>query len=568
MATPSPDGPAHLESIRGSSGRPVRLPRILPLPALFLPDSGPPRQGRSGTQLAAGPPQVRLPPSEPPCTDPVQDQGGRGAGPAGCAVLAHPDLVRRPHAPRDSPSLEDSPEEGPSFSGGRHDLAPASRSMEPARVASGRDTEDLAGLPQAVIDTITQARAPSTRQAYALRWGLFVDWCSSRREDPRKCSVGVVLSFLQEKLEGRLSPSTLKVYVAAIAAYHDAVDGSSLGKHHLIIRFLRGARRINPPRPHLVPSWDLSVVLQGLRGAPFEPLSSVELKFLSLKTSLLTALASIKRVGDLHAFSVNEACLEFGPGYSHVILRPRPGYVPKVPTTPFRDQVVNLQALPQEEADPALELLCPVRALHVYVDRTRSFRRSEQLFVCFGGQQKGNAVSKQRLAHWVADAITLAYEAQGEPCPLGVRAHSTRSVASSYALAHGASLADICRAAGWATPNTFARFYNLRVEPVSSRVLVVPKVELWVLHAPQYWTRRSSPYCAPERGLLHPPPVVASCLSISTEPSVFPQSRLDLLLKLPHDLTVIVLRPPTAASKLGTPGGPPRGLQGVGTVTH
>ncbi|KAG1949434.1 calcium-dependent secretion activator [Pimephales promelas] len=40
------------------------------------------------------------------------------------------------------------------------------------------------------------------------------------------------------------------------------------------------------------------------------------------------------------------------------------------------------------------------------------------------------------------------------------------------ALAHGASLTDICRAAGWATPNTFARFYNLRIEPVSSHVLV------------------------------------------------------------------------------------------------
>ncbi|KAI2667306.1 ORF V: Enzymatic polyprotein [Labeo rohita] len=209
----------------------------------------------------------------------------------------------------------------------------------------------------------------------------------------------------------------------------------------------------------------------GLREAPFEPLASVELKYLSLKTALLTALASIKRVGDLQAFSVDEACLEFGPGDSHVILRPRPGYVPKVPTTPFRDQVVNLQALPLEEADPASALLCPVRVLRIYVDRTRHFRRTEQLFVCFGGQQKGNAVSKQRLAHWVVDAISLSYQNQGEPCPLGVRAHSTRSVASSYALAHGASLADICRAAGWATPNTFARFYNLRVEAVSSRVL-------------------------------------------------------------------------------------------------
>ncbi len=216
-----------------------------------------------------------------------------------------------------------------------------------------------------------------------------------RREDPRRCMIGVVLSFLQERLERRLSPSTLKVYVAAIAAHHDAVDGRSLGKHDLIVRFLKGARRMNPSRPPLVPSWDLPIVLAGLQRGPFEPLDSVELKFLSLKTALLTALTSIKRVGDLQAFSVSEECLVFGPVYSHVVLRPRPGYMPKVPTTPFRDQVVDLQALPSEEADPALALLCPVRALRVYVTRTRSVRSSEQLFVCHGGQQKGKAVSKQ-----------------------------------------------------------------------------------------------------------------------------------------------------------------------------
>ncbi len=260
-------------------------------------------------------------------------------------------------------------------------------------------------------------------------------------------------------------------YVAAITAHHDAVDGRSLGKHDLIVRFLRGARRLNPPRPPLMPSWDLSIVLAGLQSGPFEPLDSVELKYLLAKTAFLTALTSIKRVGDLQAFSVSEEYLVFRPDYSHVVLRPWPGYMPKVPTTPFRDQVVNLQALPSEEADPALLLLCPVRALRIYVDRTRSFRSSEQLFVCYGAQQKGKAVSRQRLAHWKVDAITLAYQSQGEPCPLGVRAHSTRSVACSYALAHGASLADICRAVGWATPNTFARFYSLRVEPVSSRVL-------------------------------------------------------------------------------------------------
>ncbi len=50
----------------------------------------------------------------------------------------------------------------------------------------------------------------------------------------------------------RLSPSTLKVYVAAIAAHHDAVDSRSLGKHNLIVRFLRDAKRL---KRHETPSF-------------------------------------------------------------------------------------------------------------------------------------------------------------------------------------------------------------------------------------------------------------------------------------------------------------------------
>ncbi len=122
--------------------------------------------------------------------------------------------------------------------------------------------------------------------------------------------------------------------------------------------------------------------------------------------------------------------------------------------------MVTLQAIPFQEEDPDLSLLCPVRALHTYQDHTQSFRYSEQLFICFGGQQKGNAVSRQRISHWIVEAILTAYQARGLPCPLGVRAHSTRGMAASAALVKGVSLANI-----------FARFYNLQIEPVSSRVL-------------------------------------------------------------------------------------------------
>ncbi|KAI2655705.1 ORF V: Enzymatic polyprotein [Labeo rohita] len=401
---------------------------------------------------------------------------GLTEAPLGIDALAHswprgrlkyafpPNLVLGPGAPGISPSLAHSSEEGPPFSGEGHNLAPAPRSLEPPPLVPGRDQEDFRDLSPSVVNTLLQARAPSTRRLYDLKWRIFVNWCSSHGKDPRSCGINSVLSFLQEGLDRHLSASTLKVHVAAISANHDLVGAD---------RFLRGARRLNPPRSHLIPSWDLAVVLLGLQQDPFEPLQSVELDALSFKTALLTALtSSIKRVGDLQALSVNSSCLEFGPADSHVVLRPRPGYVPKVPTTPFRDQVVTLQALSSQEDDPNLTLLCPVRALRIYMERTQPFRRSEQLFVCYGGQQKGKAVSKQRISHWLVNAIRMAYLARGLPCPLEVRAHSTRGIAASAALANGASLTDICRAAGWATPNTFARFYNLRTEPVSARVLI------------------------------------------------------------------------------------------------
>ncbi len=174
---------------------------------------------------------------------------GRGAGLVSGSILAQQDLVPRTHAPRDSPSLADSSEEGSAFSETGHPLAPASRLGETPCVVPGRDAEVLGDLPQEVALTIASARAPSTRRAYALKWNLFIEWCSSHREDPRRCSIRAVLSFLQQGLERRLSPSTLKVYVAAISAHHDPIEGRSVGKHDLVVRFLRGARRLNPPRP-------------------------------------------------------------------------------------------------------------------------------------------------------------------------------------------------------------------------------------------------------------------------------------------------------------------------------
>ncbi len=153
--------------------------------------------------------------------------------------------------------------------------------------------------------------------------------------------------------------------------------------------------------------------------------SPASLRVLSLKTGLLLALASLKRVGDLQALFVNTVCLEFGPNDSKFVLKTRLGSVPKVISTPFRAQIITFSTFPPP-TDSQESLLCPVRALRIYIERSASYIKSEQLFVGFSNCVKGGLVTKQRISRWLVDAITLAYSSSGLQCPIGVRAHSTR----------------------------------------------------------------------------------------------------------------------------------------------
>ncbi len=98
----------------------------------------------------------------------------------------------------------------------------------------------------------------------------------------------------------------------------------------MVSAFMCGIWRLRSVRPIGVPSWDLSVILEGLMGAPFEPLESAPERILTLKVTLLLALTSLKRVGDLQALSVSEMCMDFAPVLVKMTLRPRPGYAPKV----------------------------------------------------------------------------------------------------------------------------------------------------------------------------------------------------------------------------------------------
>ncbi|KAL3060782.1 hypothetical protein OYC64_015181 [Pagothenia borchgrevinki] len=245
-----------------------------------------------------------------------------------------------------------------------------------------------------------------------------------------------------------------------------------------MLRFLQGVRRLRPVVHASAPQWDLPLVLEALVTGPFEPLELSSLKALSWKTALLLALTSAKRVSELTALSVHPSCLLIRGDQSGATLRPNPSFVPKSLRSEFRSRAIQLGgfSLPPHGGarEAKLHLLCPVRALAYYVERTATLRRTEQLFVCFGGGVTGKALSKKRLAGWLCETIAHAYKQAGRACPMGVRAHSTRAVAASTALFSGVSVEDICTAASWSTPGPFIKFYLLDMSgSFSSSVLAV-----------------------------------------------------------------------------------------------
>ena len=104
-------------------------------------------------------------------------------------------------------------------------------------------------------------------------------WCAEQRKDPDQTSVVDVVNFLQGKFQGGAQWSTLRVYVAAIGAFHPAFRHSPLGAEAEVKAFFKGVFRVRPPVKPVVPKWDLGVVLTALGQAPFEPAYSVSLSY-------------------------------------------------------------------------------------------------------------------------------------------------------------------------------------------------------------------------------------------------------------------------------------------------
>ncbi len=96
----------------------------------------------------------------------------------------------------------------------------------------------------------------------------------------------------------RLSPSTLKVYVAAITANHDPVEGKSVGKHDWVIRFLRGAAKNKSFTPPSIPLLGPVSSAHSTTAGPVRAFADSRAKVPLNENSASACTGLHKRVGD------------------------------------------------------------------------------------------------------------------------------------------------------------------------------------------------------------------------------------------------------------------------------
>ena len=329
------------------------------------------------------------------------------------------------------------------------------------------------GFSGPVSDCIARSIRASSATVYQSRWSIFCNWCGQRQVDPLKASVPLIADFLLHLFRSKnLAPGTIAGYRSAIAGILSYAGRSEVGSSSSLSALIRGFSIERPRVRRLTPQWDLALVLESLLGAPYEPLSQASLKFLTFKTVFLITLASGRRRSEVHALSGHSSCLRFGRNYSSVTIRTEPSFLAKNQVPGFSPEPIRIPSLSdlvgKDERD---RLLCPVRALRYYLDRTGSDRDVQsRLFLPIKSGQ--TSISAQSISRWICQVIKLAYESSSDEVRrlFKVRAHEVRALAASWALLNGSPFSEVMSSAFWRGHTTFTEFYLRSLSSFSDKL--------------------------------------------------------------------------------------------------
>ena len=308
------------------------------------------------------------------------------------------------------------------------------------------------GFSSGVASQDDLAHRSSSRTNYQLKWSTYRSWCRAKGHSISRPSFSKVADFLLwlRRHKG-LSVSSVMGYRSMLSAvFHFQLPG--LSSHPVLRDLLRSFRLEAPSRPFHPPAWDLAAVLTFLNSAVFEPLWLAALRNLTKKVLFLLALATAKRVGELQALSRSVSFVRADDCLSYVLefVAKTESLSNPIPRSFLARSLSDFAAGLDEEL-----LLCPVRALRIYLDRTASFSPlPRRLFV--SPRRPSRDLSK----NFVSFLREVIHEAEAGRPEVGlVRAHSVRWVSTSAAFHRNWSVASMLESATWRSSSVFVLFY-------------------------------------------------------------------------------------------------------------
>ena len=273
---------------------------------------------------------------------------------------------------------------------------------------------------------------------YLEKWGVF---CEGKKKDPLKRDSCLVLEFLTQLYDKQYSFSALNTARSALSTLFYS---PAIGEHVLIKRFMRSVFNARPNLPRYSQIWDVSLVLMYLE--KLSPGKCLSLLQLSKKLATLIALVTGQRTQTIKSLTLNDLEYTNNAAIFHVktLLKHDSIYNNK------QNRLFTLVAYPNNVK------LCVVTYLKQYINRTKSLRNGNQLFV--STQAPHHAVSSSTISRWIKTSLQEA----GIDTSV-YSAHSTRA-ASTTAAAKTLDVSVILQAANWTNERTFGRYYQRPVE--------------------------------------------------------------------------------------------------------
>ena len=356
-----------------------------------------------------------------------------------------------------APSLEDTSETA------TFQQVPQQRGVpESTCVASGFQESNSGRFSSEVAERIKAPQRESSRKVYQSRWTIYGQWCTENKVDITSTAVPQVAEFLNYLFTVKnLKPATITGYRTAIA---DALgsQGEFISKSLELNRLIASFTRDRPKPNRSIPTWDLSLVLLGLTKPSFEPLSEAPLKWLTYKTVFLLALASGKRRSEIHAWT--HSSVSSRRNWSEVTVSP--AFLAKnqlASDGPDSIKPVVIPALTTMLDSSLVEdkSLCPVRALKVYLQKTKSMRKGKALLFVSLREGYSKDITRITISQWIKHTIQTCYQSSdtADQQVTQVRAHDVRAMAASLAFKGGISLEQVLSSCYWKSHNTFTNFY-------------------------------------------------------------------------------------------------------------